>query len=190
MKRSVVISLILAIFLFLDSAAAEEAKKAIIYKNEACGHCNPYIDELYPVLAELGYGIEIKEFINSPEVRKELSELQDSFGVPLQYRGHMLVFVEGKHLFEGHVPVEVIGSFLLNPSNESVIIYQDSMDEANTYFIVSGDVAFECSITTPVLECDGSSDSKKEENLWNHPFFLPILILLVPVALIAKYGLK
>ncbi|MEK6954392.1 MAG: hypothetical protein AABX01_05260 [Candidatus Micrarchaeota archaeon] len=181
---------LIALVLQLGSVLAIESKTAVIYKNEACGHCAPYLEQLMPLLLKEGYQPEIRDFINSQQARAEMAEIQDRFSVPLQYRGHMLVFLDGKYLLEGHLPIKTVGELLTNPPGQQVILYQDSMGAATTYFIVTGENAIEKSVSEPFsLSLSGLAPSPNDmAGMLNNPWFLPGMLMLVTIALIAKYG--
>ena len=185
--KGLALGIFIAILMFqLGPANATDLKTAVIYKNEACGHCSPYLDKLLPVLAGFGYAPEIKDFINSPETRSEMAEVQGRFGVPLQYQGHMLTILDGKYLLEGHVPIAAVERLLKTPSEGPVILYQDSMGETETFFLIKDGNAIECAEdpNTPSTLCNLASTRPSSFPDWA----LPLLIVAAPVLLIARYG--
>ncbi|MBI5225280.1 hypothetical protein HY989_05410 [Candidatus Micrarchaeota archaeon] len=189
--KIIILGLVLFFSMQLISAASE--KTAIIYKNEACGHCTPYLEKLLPLLEQKGYAPIVKDFINSQEARRELSELQQKFNVPLQYQGHMLVYIDGKYLFEGHVPVQVVEKYLSTPIEIPVILFQDSMGEAKTYFQIKDGKAVEYLVDDASkiladhlanqIETAGISSQTQLPN-----WFFPLMIFAIPLGLLVKYG--
>ena len=69
--------ILLLLFPIVSSHEADTAhnNKVIIYKNEACGHCNIYLDELIPYLTDKGFQVEQKNLINDAAARTELDSL-------------------------------------------------------------------------------------------------------------------
>jgi hypothetical protein len=128
---------------------------ALIYKNGGCGHCGPYVEELVSMLEKNGYNdYVVKDFMEDTDVRKEVMAIQDRFSVPLQMQGHMLVLIDDKYLFEGHVPAGLIESYLENPKGQ-VVVTQDSMDKPTSYFMLMNGRVETCPIDQPIGECDG-----------------------------------
>lgn len=128
---------------------------ALIYKNGGCGHCGPYVEGLVSMLGENGYkDYVVKDFMQDEQARKDVAAIQERFGVPLQMQGHMLVLIDNKYLFEGHVPAGLIESYLKNPKDQ-VVVTQDSMDKPTSYFMLMNGRVETCPIDQPIGECDG-----------------------------------
>ncbi len=117
-------------FLFVFTVSAADVR---IYKNEGCGHCVGYLEDLMEMLGKNGYtGIEIKDFMKSDEARREVAEIQRRFNVPIAMQGHLIVLIEDQYLFEGHVPVESMEDYLKKPRGP-IVVTQDNMDNPRTY---------------------------------------------------------
>lgn len=117
--------------------------KAIIYYNEACHDCAGYIqDTLIPLLKEWGVKeILKKDYINQPTFRRELFELKQRLGIPLQMQGHLTTFVNRSLILEGHVPSEMIQDAMKLQGRKSspyFVIYQDDMKKPAHYQIWAG----------------------------------------------------
>ena len=133
----------------------------IVYKNEACGHCDAYLQEFYAFLKERGIlNVQEKLLINDPFVRAELTVLNQEKGVPLELQGHMTVVVGNRLFLEGHVPVKLLrplfDQYALNAMPELVVL-QDSMDSVEnlaTYKLLDKDRKVkECRLDQPLSEC-------------------------------------
>jgi len=192
-----------ALVLFLLTALAVQAPalSATIYPSESCGHCKPYLEKAGAMLKGMGASVVEKEIVNVPENRAELARLQESFGVPLTMQGHLVMDVDDKYLFEGHVPVRLIEDFLKNSTAKysRVVVTPDSMSEdAPTYLLLSGYMVKECSAMDSIEACDSGKALKttpiQHGTGQGGPGFFEwlvvVLIIAVPVALILKYGLK
>ena len=115
-----------------QEAPGEVPQEAVIYYNEACESCALYLKhELVPLLRELGVSrVELKDYLNRPEYRRELLRLMTDWGIPPNLQGHIAAFVGEKLSLQGHVPEPVIRD-LLRPKNlgryERIVVLQDVM---------------------------------------------------------------
>ncbi len=186
MKIALVALLGLMLALF-GTASAYAGPQVVVYNNEACGHCQPYVNELTAGLKAMGYGdIEVRQFINNESVRAELSSLQASRKVPLEMQGHLVASVEGgKYLFEGHVPVALVTDFLKNKAKDypdGLVVTLDSMTgEEQPYKVFDGRQVREFSPGQPI----GSSGGLQATGSGIGDYALPFLIIAAPLALLA-----
>ncbi len=132
--------------------------KVILYENEACGHCKPYVSELKQYLNSIGVtDIQEKFMINDEDTRVELEKLHTRLNVSVLMRGHLVVDVDDKYLFEGHVPVSLIGKFLLEDAGKysRMTVLQDKMSGAVSYKLQNdlGEIK-DCELTEDVASCD------------------------------------
>lgn len=148
--------MLFVLLLAIGLAAAYTPQQAVIYKNEACGHCTAYISSLYKTLESAGIKqIEIKDFLGDPSIRTEVSSIQSKFEVPVEMQGHLVTLVDGKYLFEGHFPQELMKKFLLEDAQNygKLVVTQDSMGQAESYFHLENGKVVECPINQPISEC-------------------------------------
>ncbi|MEW6035175.1 MAG: hypothetical protein AB1529_01050 [Candidatus Micrarchaeota archaeon] len=125
----------------------------LIYKNEGCGHCVMYMDDLMDMLERNGYSdVAIKDYMSDAQARTEVAAIQERFGVPLGMQGHLLVLVDDKYLFEGHVPPELIEGYLKAPGGQ-VVVTQDSMDKPTGYKMLMDGKEHACPIDQPIADC-------------------------------------
>lgn len=192
---------ILLVFLFFSSSFVAQSDyisnptggSVMIFKSDSCGHCAPYVDELLLSLKSLGYDssqVQVKDFLNDKNNRQELANIQEKFGVPLTMQGHMIVLIDNKYLFEGHVPAELIRSFLQNDAKnyEKIVVTQDSMTQASSYkLLLANRQIKECEINTPLVACENNAVSNPSGDVaFDYgKLVVPALIVLVPLALIA-----
>ena len=178
-----VVILLFALSLVPGSFAAKE-NKAFIYKNEACGHCTPYLLELNNFLIDAGFKVEEKEVINDVANRAELMQLIEKSKILQELQGHRMIFINDNLILQGHVPTKLLEDYFLQYPDFNfpyTIIYQDSMDHGNTK-IESYKVLGEkdgkkelanCDITQTIAECQ--QNSKKQEFV-SKSLFLFVLI--------------
>lgn len=176
---------IFAVFLLLLSPPASAS--ALIYKNQGCGHCGPYVEGLVAMLEKNGYrDYAVKDFMSDNTARAEMVAIQEKFGVPLQMQGHMLVLIDGKYLFEGHVPAQLIESYLKNPKGQ-VVVTQDKMSGATEYQMLMDGKIETCDISEQIQECDGHGAQQGEQP---HPLesnLLQFILLLAAGGAILYY---
>lgn len=190
---------LVAAIVFSAFIVGASASQAVIYKNEACGHCGPYLERLLPALKAAGItDVVEKDFVNDVNVRSELAKLQESFNVPLTMQGHMLTIIDGKYLLEGHIPVDKVSSFLKNPPAGRLVVYLDSMTgEALPYSVLTEDGQVkQCAADQEIQACASSSSSEGSGSIPSAasggiifpPWFAAALVVLVPLGLIIKFG--
>ncbi|HIH18851.1 TPA: hypothetical protein HA225_02640 [Candidatus Micrarchaeota archaeon] len=157
---------------------------ALIYKNGGCGHCSPYVEGLVQMLEKNGYGnYVVKDFMQDTEVRKEVMAVQERFDVPLRMQGHMLVLIDDKYLFEGHVPANLIESYLKNPKGQ-VVVTQDSMDKPTTYEMLMKGKVETCPIDQPIEKCEGHDTGVNASAILQNPLIPLGLLVLGGAALL------
>jgi len=127
--------------LLLVPLASAAQPRLLVYKNDACSHCGPYVQTLFALLEKNGINGEqvlVKDYVNDADSRREVAELQSRFGVPLDMQGHMVSVLDGIYVLEGHVPLNVIQGYLDAPRpDKPVVVYQDSMQsDVQTYAVL------------------------------------------------------
>lgn len=139
------------------------ASDAVIYKNEACGHCSMYLFNLNQFLQQKGItDIQERNLINDESARIELSNLNKEKNIPPELQGHMVVVLNKDLVLEGHVPIKVLEELFntYNGNFPEIILYQDSMDtDVSSYKIMNDNKIKECSIDKPITECTELKDS-------------------------------
>ena len=81
-------------------AHADEAAKATVYKNPACGCCHNYVD----YLRQNGFAVEVVDM-------DDLAPVKQRFSVPAALEGCHSTIVGG-YVIEGHVPIEAVKQLL------------------------------------------------------------------------------
>ena len=166
MRTALFISALFFLALFLGFASAQSA---VIFENESCGHCGPYVEELKAFLSEKGFEITEKNFVNDIEARVEVVQLHQKYSVPVQLQGHMVTVLNGNFLLEGHVPFEmieeVLGKYPLR-NFPDLVIYQDSMsDVPEPYSLMLDGKIVQCTAGAKVSECALLPNSFVESSL-------------------------
>ena len=155
-----ILKILLILLLILPVVYASDA---VIYKNEACGHCSMYLSNLNQFLQQKGItDIQERNLINDESARIELSNLNKERNIPPELQGHMVVVLNKDLILEGHVPIKVLEELFDNYNGNfpETILYQDSMDaDVSSYKIMNDNKIKECSIDKPITECTELRDS-------------------------------
>ena len=132
-----------------------QSSQAVIYYNQACDECVTYIEgELDELLASNGLTIVRKDYINQRENRKELNDLNDRLGVPLDLQSHLATFIDnGRIILQGEPPRDVVEALLRTKDlPERVLIYsEEGGDGSYKAWAFAGPVQ-EDSAGTPISE--------------------------------------
>ena len=146
-------------------------REVIIYKNEACGHCEIYLKEFKNFLFLHGYtNVKEKLMINDPAIREEVARLKIERQIPLEMQGHMITIIDDLLILEGHVPIPILENLFEEYAEKpfpKMVIYQDLMlpfEDLESYKTMNeqGEIR-ECEIKDNILECselDGKVMSK------------------------------
>lgn len=84
----------------LTSVHADEARKALLYKNPQCGCCEGYAE----YLRNNGFEVEVKP-------TNDLAEISRKAGVPEEFQGCHTTFIDG-YVIDGHVPINTVEKLL------------------------------------------------------------------------------
>ena len=130
MKKILLLSsLLIALTLFVMPVSADNTgRQAVVYFNEACDECASYINgELLEILQTNHVELVRKDYINQRENRKELNQMNDSLGVPLELQSHLVTFIdEGRIILQGEPPRHVVEDLLsAQELPEKVLIYSE-----------------------------------------------------------------
>jgi len=173
--------LLLLVMLSLPPAYGTEESGAVIYYNEACTDCTIYIkEELVPLLEEEGIDrIELRDYVNEPENRRELVDLKEVEGIPQRLQGHLTAVVGGRIFLEGHVPEHAVREALRYEGK--LVVYQDSMSEsAESYKVwAPGRGIEEYPIGEPLTTYLGKEKrgGGKLEGLYGSSGLLPLIVV-------------
>lgn len=123
---------IAVVFLFTFGFSKVEAKEAIsIYYNQACSDCVIYVNELSPILKKYDISPNLKDYINQPRFRQELSAENKKYLIPLSLQDSLTLFLKPNLVIEGHVPVELLDLLLSAypnlPKHRLIVLYQPEM---------------------------------------------------------------
>ena len=162
---------------------SEAAPDAIIYKNEACGHCSMYLGNLKQFFEEKGISYIEKSVINDETARLELLEFNTRKNISPELQGHMTIVLKDKLILQGHVPVNLVKEVIeSNPKDQppEMLFFQDLMvdeTEIESYTVrnSAGDV-YNCPANSTASECLKQQNNPQQENSIFQ--WLPVIILV------------
>ena len=103
-------------------------RQAVVYYNEACDECRVYVNgELAEILSSYDIRLIKKDYINQRENRRELNDLNDRLGVPLELQSHLATFIDGGRIvLQGEPPRQVVETLLaLEELPKRVLVYAE-----------------------------------------------------------------
>jgi len=111
-------------------------RQAVVYYNEACDECVAYVEgELTEILAAYQIQLVKKDYINQREHRRELDELNERLGVPLELQSHLATYIDdGRIILQGEPPKTVMEALLALDATlpERILVYGEE-GEGNSY---------------------------------------------------------
>ncbi|NOX61640.1 MAG: hypothetical protein GXP42_06805 [Chloroflexi bacterium] len=134
-RKALRVGLVLILLGLLSTTAwAQTERQAVVYYNEACDECAVYvIGELAEVMDAHGILLVKKDYINQRENRRELNELNDRLGVPLELQSHLATFIDdGRIILQGEPPRSVVESLLAEEAQlpERILVYAEEGDKS------------------------------------------------------------
>ncbi len=137
LRRFTLALVLLALPYTIAQAQDQDAgRRAVVYYNEACDECVAYVEgELTDIMAAHQIRLEKKDYINQPEYRRELNELNDALGVPLDLQSHLVTFIDdGRIVLQGEPPRAVVEALLQRgPGRPERILVYGEEGEAGGY---------------------------------------------------------
>lgn len=100
MRRILLLALTAIVMTGAAAVRAEEARKAILYKNPQCTCCEGYAGYLR------GNGFEV-----AVKPTHDLATISKNAGVPERLQGCHSMFIDG-YVIDGHVPVDIVRRLL------------------------------------------------------------------------------
>ena len=173
--------IIIAIFVTNPSKALAQ-EVANVYYNEACSDCITYIKEMEPLLNKYGITANLKDYINRPEYRKELSKENKDYQVPIQLQDSLTMFLKTNLVIEGHVPVKIVERILSDysnlPKHKLIVLYQPEM-HSNAKVLtlyVSGNDPEKISVNEDIVNIISGKPLKEDKNYLNRDMLVPLII--------------
>jgi cytochrome c biogenesis protein CcdA len=165
---------------FISRVHAQE--KIEVYYNNACSDCVTYIDEIKPLLAKYGIAPVLNDYINKPEYRKSLNELNKKYQIPYNVQDSLTFFLKPNLIVEGHVPFstveELLSSYSQLPPHKLIVLYQPKMHtNASDYQIyLYGYQIEKLTIQDNVTDYIQGKEPRDSQNPLTNNLFIPIVV--------------
>jgi cytochrome c biogenesis protein CcdA len=145
------------------SLATPEPEVNVVVYGSGCLSCfKLYTEDLSQALSGLGIeGIEIKYTVGNVQAEAELEKIRSALGVPQGMRGETAVCLDGRFLFEGEVPAEIIVDFIANHIGgyERLVVFRDELQGKYKLINERGEI-IECNLEESVSECSEEDSSR------------------------------
>jgi hypothetical protein len=110
MKNILAVVLCMAWVSVNSVSPASAADNALaVFKNPGCGCCSKWADQVEAA----GFRVDVVE-------RSEANLKQWNFGLQARLRSCHSAVYDGKYIFEGHVPVNLVERFLQDPPDDAI----------------------------------------------------------------------
>jgi len=136
---------------------ASASHSVVIYFNGGCSTCVGYVETLEYDLRSVGISnIAKRDYSTNATALGALSSMRQDLGVPQEFFGSVTTVVDGRYLFEGFFPVDIMISFVdSNPSLDKLIAAQGL--KPDNYRLRRDDVTLNCSSSQEIEKCLSSS---------------------------------
>ena len=177
-----------SVVLLLDTrleVAARITHNATIYFNGGCPFCLQYVETLEHAFRSASItDIRRYDYQANSTVFNTLSSLRQKLGVPEEFFGAVTTIIDGKYIFEGYFPIEVITSFLgLDPSVDRLISAQGLRPD--TYRLLKDELTLECPSSRSIVDCLSSGAFLSVVETWTLVLVSGFVNGLNPCALLA-----
>jgi cytochrome c biogenesis protein CcdA len=115
-----------------------------------------YVNTLESALKSAGVTKVVKyDYSTNDNALRDLRNLREMFDVPAEFFGWVTTFVDGKYVFEGYFPTDIMMDFVSsNPGFEKLIAAQGLSPD--TYRLRRDDLTLECNASQRIVNCVSS----------------------------------
>lgn len=143
--------ILLAVTIVLSTASSN--RSVTIYFNGGCSSCIQYAERLEHALRSVGImDIAKRDYYTNRTELSVLASLRERLGVPQELAGSVTTIVDGRYVFEGFFPVDIIVSFIDSSPNSNRFIAAQGL-RPNTYRVYNGNSILECDSSQNVSDC-------------------------------------
>lgn len=110
--------------------------ESVVFFNEACAMCVEYLNnDLFPLIGKPELqNVQLKDYINEQDNRKEMTELYRSLGIPPSLQSHIFTNIDDYIYLGGHVDPDIINYLVeIELPMERLYVVQDEMDNPTFY---------------------------------------------------------
>lgn len=181
--KKMLFTLITLVALSLSFSNKVYAQEAVnVFFNDACSDCVTYIKEITPLLSKYEINPVLKDYINKPAYRKELSALNKKYQIPYSVQDSLTFFLKPNLVIEGHVPQKVVETLLKNyndmPNHNLIVLFQPKMhSDATDYQIyLSGYSTEKLTTSDDVLAYIKNKEPRVLQNSESNNILVPVIL--------------
>lgn len=136
-----------------------KSNTAVVFVNEACGHCQMYLSNLKMELEKNGFAITEKNMVNDQTARTDWIFFHEQNKIPIEFQGHLTVILNNRLAIEGHVPLSLVRETIQKYPDKDfplLVLFQDEMVNENqikSYKVWTPQKAVECKPDQSVESC-------------------------------------
>jgi len=163
------------------TALASSSHSVTIYFNGGCYVCVRYVDEVEQALRSIGITDISKYDYGNATAFSVLSRTRERLGVPREFIGSATTVIDGKYIFEGYLPADIIVNFVASsPQLDKLIVAQGLKPE--TYRLYRDSLTIECKSSQRIVDCLSSSTLFSPQGIWALVLFSGLIDGLNPCA--------
>jgi len=139
---------------------------AVIYFNGGCYSCLQYVERLEYALRSAGVTSIVRyDYYANRTALGVLLSLREELSVPQEFIGSVTTIVDGRYVFEGFFPIDIMISFIdSNPKFDKLIVAQGLKPDG--YRLLSGNIIIECNSPQKVTDCLSSGTLVSTLGIW------------------------
>jgi len=182
-RDSIKILLVIVLAITNIRATASGSCTAVIYFNGGCPSCMGYVQMLDYALRSSGItSVSTYDYYTNATALASLLSLREKLEVPPEFFSSVTTVVDGRYLFEGYFPVDIMTSFLSWNSGLDKLVAAQGL-KPDTYRLWDGGITLECNSSQKIADCLPSGTSVGMVGTWTLFLFSGFVNGLNPCAL-------
>jgi len=150
----------------IPAASASDNHTVIIYFYGSCPTCAHYTQDLAQAFHSVGItNVVTIDYSKNTTALNALSNLRIEFDIPQEFFRSATTIVDGKYVFEGYFPANLMVRFVVsNPNLERVVAVEGI--RSDTYRLYKDKVTYECKTSQEISGCLSSHSVLGSSSIW------------------------
>jgi hypothetical protein len=150
----------------IPAVRASDNHSVIIYYYGSCPSCVHYSQNVEQTFNSVGVTNVVRlDYSNNATTFNALSNLREEFDIPEYFFRSATTVVDGKYVFEGYFPTDVMVRFTIFNSNlERVVAVAGTSPD--TYSLYMNKVTYECKTSQEISGCLSSHNVLTSSSIW------------------------
>jgi len=146
--------------------AVSSRHSVVVYFNGGCYSCLDYVERLEYALRAAGVTSIVRyDYYANRTALGDLSSLREKLNVPKEFIGSVTTIVDGRYVFEGFFPIDIMISFIdSSPGLDKLILAQGLRPDS--YRLLRGNIIVECNSPERVTDCLSSGTLISALGIW------------------------